>query len=467
MPLVDQLEFAARVEQLVNLDRPLLHDEAALRKETLECLRAAMAELGLERPLKKDEYEQVQKELGLAWSWQRIHRLWLSFEAASRAAAGGHLPPTWQQRDFHRRFVRPRTGDIEESLGAVKDWLATDPATQTRKSYDEFARQHNLTLAEGGTPLPRAPLLSSRLQLSFAAILAAAKGEKPLPVTQAAARDHNDWSEGPDDLISIGTVALMAGLSGSATRALTRDPRFPRPVLRFTRLQVWLRDEVQAFLDGESVLLAPMYRLQECYLSTREAAKLLALAVPTLNVHNPTPLRPVAQVGRMKLWLRVEVEEYTREHPEGITRRRRASDGPGVGEGKKRSEFVTHSGFASEVGMSLAQAQLVFNESDFPARAASFEDAGIWLRKDVEQHLLGNPVPQRPANALQELLMTGSELREFLAYPASTQRSGEMDVPAPAATTEAGNIYLRAEVEAHLDADPKRRELLAARRSRR
>lgn len=188
--------------------------------------------------------------------------------------------------------------------------------------------------------------------------------------------------------------------------------------------------------------------------------------MPTLNVFNPTTLRPVAQVGLMKLWLRADVEEYVREHPAEITRRRRQHAEPGVAEGKKRSQFVTLSGFAHEVGMSLAQAQLVFAEPGFPARAASFGDAGVWLRADVEKHLRGNPGPRQPANALQELLMTGSELGDYLAYPASTRRSGAMDAPAPVVNTEAGNIYLREEVEAHLDAEPRRRELLEARRAR-
>lgn len=467
MPLVDQYEFAARVEQLVNLDRLLLYDEAAKRKETLDCLRQAMAHLGLERPLKKDEYERVQKELALAWSWQRIHRLWRSFALAASAAAGGPLPMTWQQRDFQRRFVRARTGGIEESLSAVRAWLAAEPATLTRKSYDEFARQHNLTLAEGGMPLPRAELLSDRLGLSFASILAAANGEQPLPAVLAHARENRDWSEGPDDLISMGAVALLAGVTRSAARYLIQDADFPRPVLVFRRCQIWLREEVRAFLAGERLPLGEHGRLHDRYLSTSEAAKLLALGVAALNDESKTPLRPVAQVGLMKLWLRSEIEGYAEGHGADIARRRRQRARPGMGNGKKLSRFVTISGFAAEAGMTLAQAQRVFNEPGFPAPVAWFARAGIWLREDVEQHLLGNPVPARPANALQDLLMTGSELRDYLAYAPSSARSGRMDAPPPVAVSDAGNIYLRADVEAHLDADPRRRELLETRRERR
>jgi predicted DNA-binding transcriptional regulator AlpA len=467
MPLVDQYEFAARAEQLLNLDRPLLYDEAAKRKETLECLRQAAAHHGLKRPLKVDEYERVQEELGLAWSWQRIHRLWLSFGLAAGAAAGGPLPTTWQQRDFSRRFVRRRTGGIEESLSAVRAWLAAEPATLTRKSYDEFARQHNLTLAEDGTPLPRAELLADRLGLSFADVLAAAKGEKPLPELLAHARDNRDWSEGPDDLISVGTLALLAGVSRSAARYLIQDADFPRPVLVFRRCRIWLREEVQAFLAGERLPLGEPGRLHDRYVSTSEAAKLLALGMAALNDESKTPLRPVAQVGLMKLWLRSEIEGYVAGHRADIARRLRQRARPGMGDGKKLSRFVTLSGFAAEVGMTLAQAQRVFNEPGFPAPAAWFARAGVWLREDVEQHLLGNPVPARPANALQDLLMTGGELRDYLAYAPSSARSGRMDTPPPVAVSDAGNIYLRADVEAHLDADPRRRELLEARRSRR
>ena len=382
-------------------------------------------------------------------------------------AIGARLPTTWQQRDFSRRFVRRRTGGIEESLNAVRAWLTAEPATLTRKSYDQFARQHNLTLAESGTPLPRAELLADRLGLSFADILAAAKGEKPLPVVLAHARDNRDWSEGPDDLISIGAVALMAGVSRSAARNLIQDADFPRPVLVFRRCRVWLREEVQAFLAGERLGLGEQGRLHDRYLSTSEAAKLIVLGVAALNDESKTPLRPIAQVGLMKLWLRSEIEGYVRGHGADIARRRRRQRArPGMGDGKKLSRFVTLSGFAAEVGMTLAQGQRVFNEAGFPAPAAWFARAGIWLRADVEQHLLGNPVPARPTNALQDLLMTGGELRDYLAYAPSSARSGRMDVPPPVAVSDAGNIYLRADVEAHLDADPRRRDLLEARRGR-
>lgn len=467
MPLVDQLELATRLEQLVNLDQPVVHDEAAKRKETLECLRRAAEHLGVERPLTKSEYERVQKELRLAWSWQQILRLWGSFQAAAAAAAGGRMPQTWQQRDFRRRFVRPRTGGIEESLNAVRAWLATKPATETRQSYDQFARQHNLAVPDGDLPLPRASLLTNRLGLPFGVTLAAAKGETPLPEAQAHARDNNDWSEGPDDLIAIGTIALLTGKDRNATRLITLDWRFPRPVLTFRRLQVWLRAEVEAFLDGVPAEPAPLNRLQERYLGSAEVAKLLCMSLKTLNLHNPTPLRPVAKVGNMNLWLREEVEAYLATDHARITLRRRQRAKLGSGEAKKMSEFVTLSGFAHEVGMKVPQARLVFAEPGFPAAVAWFGASGIWLRAEVEQHLLGNAVPSRPVGALQGLLMTSEQLREYLAYSRAAQRRSRMDVPPPAAVTEAGNIYLRSDVEAHLDADPGRRELLAARRARR
>lgn len=62
--------------------------------------------------------------------------------------------------------------------------------------------------------------------------------------------------------------------------------------------------------------------------------------------------------------------------------------------------------------------------------------------------------------------MTGSELREYLAYAPSLQRAGAMDVPPPVAVSEAGNIYRKSDVERHLDADPARRERLDVRRRR-
>lgn len=88
----------------------MLKDEAAKRRGTLKCLRAAMTHLGAERPRTTDEYAAARSELGLPWSMQRILRLWKSFELAAQAAAGAARPRTWQQRDFTRRFLARRPG---------------------------------------------------------------------------------------------------------------------------------------------------------------------------------------------------------------------------------------------------------------------------------------------------------------------------------------------------------------------
>jgi predicted DNA-binding transcriptional regulator AlpA len=465
MPLADQYEFAARVEQLVNLERPLLRDEAAERRETLECLRQAMAQLGVERPLTKDEYEGVQKTLGLAWSWQRIHRLWGSFSLAARVATGVRLPQTWQERDFRRRFVRTNGDWCEEGLSAVRLWLATEPQTRTRKSYSEFVRQHNRMLKDGELPLPQAVSLCNRLALKFREVVAAASGETPVEEVVARAREGKDWSRGPDDLVSSGTIALMAGVSVHAASRLIRDAYFPRPVLILARTDVWLREEVQAFLDGERSPLGEADRLREHYLTTQQVAERVAIGPRAISTRGLGSLKPVAQVGKVHLWLPDEVEEYARANAAAIARRQRNRAQPGRREGRKTSRFVTLSGFANEVGLDNAQAQRIFNEPGFPPSVAWFGNAGLWLREEVERYLLGEPVEPRPTNSLQELLMTGPEVQKELAYSASTYRHA--DLPPPAALTNVGNVYERSDIEAHLDADPKRRELLEARRARR
>jgi predicted DNA-binding transcriptional regulator AlpA len=462
MPLVDQYKFGERVELLLNLDQPLLKDEAVKRRETLTCLQVAMAHLGVERPLTTDEYAAARSQLGLSWSMQRILRLWKSFELAAQAAAGAPLPRTWQQRDFTRRFLagrRPR--GCEEYLTAVRIWLAAEPLTESTLAYDQFARQHNLTLEEGGLPLPRLATITNRLALPFSEIVAVARGDVPYPDVVAKRRDAADWSVGPHDLVCLRTLTLMCGGTSHQAGWLSKQGHFPRAALVVSNRRMWLREELADYLAGARKPPLEENRLRPQYLTAPEVGGMLVVHPRTLVKTDGFP-PPVARVASLLLWLRADVEDYAEAHTREIEvrRRRRPRQNPSTG-----SQFMTLAAIARELEMGAGQAQDLVEKDGFPPPVRRFGDSGIWLRKDIEAYLANQPVG--PTCALAELLMDVKEVNELMALSPKVHKRDYRDLPPAVARTKSGNVYLRSDIEAKLDADPEARRRLEQRRQRR
>lgn len=464
MPVADQLEFAGRVEAFLNLDHSLVNDDRKHQRETIECLREAMAHLGLDRPLTVKEYQAAQKELELAWSSQKILRLWRSFEHAARAAAGAPLPRTWQYRDFQRRFLKGKPARThEEYFAALRFWLASDPPTKRAASYDQFSREHNLSLRGDGLPLPLSTTIVTVLGLPFSKLVAVAGGEKEYHEVVVRQREEGSWSRGPHDLIGMRTVGLMAGRSAPATTRLVLKPDFPSPALIIRARRVWLRDEVAAYLEGEPPVWAEADRLRHLYLTSTETAELLAIGNLSLLRADKFP-PAVAKVGRDYLWLREEVEAYAKANALEIERRRQRRTPKG-----RRSEFVTKASLGRELEMSDFQIGRLIKEPSFPAPVRRFGDGAVWSRKAVEAYLAGKPVPV-DESALAALLLSSDEVEELMALLPGEDGGHKRhypDLPEPVACTYTGNVYLRSEVDAMLATRLGARARLERRRARR
>jgi predicted DNA-binding transcriptional regulator AlpA len=461
MPVADQLEFAARVEAFLKLDYTLVEDDRLKQKETIVCLRSAMAHLGLERPLTVKEYQGAQKELALGWSSQQILRLWRSFELAARAAAGASLPRTWQYRDFQRKYLKGRPARTsEEHFAALRLWLTADPPTTTARSYDAFAREHNLSLSGGARPLPIASTVMGALGLPFSQLVAVARGETQFPNAVARARDEHDWSRGPHDLIGVGSVALMAGRTLAEARRLALQVGFPSAPLLIRGRRIWLRDEVAAYLGGEPQPYREADYLRPFYLTSTETADLLSISHQSLQRADKFP-QPIAKVGRDYLWWREEVEAYAAAHELEIERRRQRKTPKG-----RRSEFVTQAALGRELGMSVYQLGRLVSEDGFPEPVRRFGDGALWLRKTIEAYLAGKPF-DREQSALASLLLSSDEIEELLALRLGNHKKRYPDLPEPVARTRDGYVYLRSEVEEMLETRPGARERLERRRARR
>jgi len=300
-----QLEHYEEVRRYLGPPPLAVDDELVAQGDSLRCLVCAMQHLGLRRPLQVAEYRDAASELGLEWSWQRIHRLWGSFAAAAQRAAGGRPVTTAQQRDFIR-FYNRRSGR-EEPLTAVRRWLATDPPKLTGAAFDAWAREYNNEVAAGvhgpeAEPLPRAATIYDRLALTWTDVLRSAQGQVPLAEAASRRRAVSDWSRGPHDLIARATIARDYDRSLASARLLLAEPHFPRPALVINGRRAWLRDEVEAYLRGERVPLKEANRLRGEYLTTNEVAEMFAVAPAFISGRRQRLVSPAGRVGYSLIW---------------------------------------------------------------------------------------------------------------------------------------------------------------------
>lgn len=459
---VDQLDFAGWVGDYLALPRPFFPDEAEHRKATLDCIRRAAAHLELTRPPKVEEYLRASRELELTWSWQKIHRLWGSFLVAAAVAFGKRAPASAQQRAFIGRFSPTSGAQREEHFTSVRLWLDTEPAAKTMTAYDIFAREYNYTLDDGELPLPRYGTMMSALALSWRDILAVAEGRLEHAEAVRERRDRPDKSHGPDDLIGLGTIALMRGLSKSQATQTVAVADFPRPALILAHRRIWLRDEVEAYVAGGRRPLMDENRLREHYLTAKEVSELLSISQSTL-LKERARLPKAGMVGGIGYWMRETVDAYIAAHPQRTARRRQARKRPGTVNAKPRkTQYITKQGLADELGTSFNSIRTMTAEPGFPQPVARFGDAGVWFRNDVEDYLAARPVLERGPMALQELLVDSGALVDYLGLARrnfDSKSAAALGLPAPVARPSGKNVWLKDEIDAWLDADPRRCEL--------
>lgn len=468
LPEVDQLDFAAWVADYLALERSLFSDEAAKRRETLDCIGRAAAHLGLGRPPKVEEYQQAARTLGLAWSWQKIHRLWGSFAVAAGVAFGACVPASAQQRSFISRYnARTRR---EEYFTAIRLWLATAPAANTMTNYDSFAREYNYTLPEDEMPLPRYATMVTELALTWRDILAIAAGELDHADAVRQRGERRDQTRGSDDLIGVGTLALMRGLSKVQASRLVEEADFPRPALVLANRRSWLRQEVEAYFEGARPALKEANWLRDRYLTSRQVTARLGVSQTTL-LKERKQLSPCGMVGGVGYWLKSDVDAYIAARPGSVARREQARRRPGtVNALPRRTQFITKNGLARELGFSFEAVRTLTREPGFPQPVARFGKAGVWLREDVEAYLAGRPVQARAPTALQEKLVDAGALGDYLGYAPGTftgRPAAKLELPRPVASPDSKSVWLKEEIDAWLEADPRRAELRERRLLRR
>jgi predicted DNA-binding transcriptional regulator AlpA len=469
MSYADQLEFCQRVSSYLPLTKgvgPLLDEVLERRRASLDCIRRAQQHLGLDRPPTVKEYARAARELGLPWSWQQIQRLWGAWLFAINALETRRMPKTAAERSFRRRHA-PRRRRREECLYAVRLWLATKPASDRARDFDDWARERNYTLAPGEQPVPRQVTIPKTLALRWTDVLAIARGEKTHASTARARRENRDWSRGQQRLISLSTIALMRGESPPQVSPLTRRSEFPLPVASFGGRRAWMFDEVEAYLRGEKVPRGPENRLRHLYLDVSQYAALIGLS-PNTIAHTGGDIQPLGMVGGCRYWSRVEVETWVSRHRHVVERRKAETWRPGTGPVAGGSDFVGTTGVMKLLSTDRSAAVKLIHEPGFPKPVATFGTARVWRTRDVEAYVAGAEVDAVRENALQAKLLDAGHLGDLLALSRATVKPSETQLPPPVATIGARHLWHADDVETWIAGlEARHRARINRRRARR
>jgi predicted DNA-binding transcriptional regulator AlpA len=122
-----------------------------------------------------------------------------------------------------------------------------------------------------------------------------------------------------------------------------------------------------------------------------------------------------------------------------------------------------------ELGISSPRVDAIVREPGFPLPVARFGEARIWLYEQVEAYLAGRPFAHGPENALQDKLMDSAALADYLGYKRRSVPELVRNVllTPPVAKAGGSNVWLKAQIDARLEADPDLRANLKQRLARR
>lgn len=458
----DQIEFCVELAQYMPAAHgaALIDPELRARRDSLEALRRVTEHLGLDHPPTAKEFDVVRKELGLDWSSAKLVRTWGYWDTAKDALLGSRPRPTAAASALRRRFAGSKRRR-EESLTAVRIFVRSDSASDYALDYDAFVAEYNNALPEGELPLPRAATVRHDLCLPWTEVVAVARGEASLEAPSAERRGRGEWTRGPHDLIGSATVGHVLGATANAVYYRTQDSRFPRPVAKIGRRRVWLRDDVAAYAAGEEVPERVDYELQDIYVDADEYAE--AVGVTKSGARYKGGVEPAGMAAGCLYWLRAEVEAWVRENRALVEGRKRRRRRPGGERSRGDIQFVGLKEIMAMTGLRSRKALAVIRKPDFPEPAAILRSRRIWYRDQIEAYLLGEAPPE---SAIEAKIMGAPELADLLGLRRAASRN-QASLPEPAGVVAGRYYWYRDEVDAWLDEEPDRRAAAAERRRRR
>lgn len=296
------------------------------RAEALEALEAAADHLGLAdgAPLRVEEFDAAARQLGLNLNSAKVIRRWETWRVAVDALWGRSIPETPQQRAL-RRATSGKRRSAEDRLTGMRDWLKTKPASRRTEDYDLYVQRRNEERPEEPT-LTKSPAILIALLLDWDLLTKVADYELEIDEARAMQEARTREHEGKLALVGLREAAVPLGLSRGRTQELANTPDFPAHVAIISGARAWRRSDVAAYAAKRPFPRRAVGELQDRLMdavAVRETVHLRP-AVFTTEVNkrlwNLVP-KPAGRVARRWYWLRADVEEWVKGHPDVIQRR--------------------------------------------------------------------------------------------------------------------------------------------------
>jgi hypothetical protein len=229
LPEADRLELYRAVSTSVQVADPPSVAEAQVERRAvaMEILRAAKAELKLDddgvRDLTMTRFDSLPEATRQGWKAARIARAFGgTWRYAKMALLGERLPMNLQQRQ-QRIQASQRARFHQDHVEGVALWLDSKPSSESPSAYDAWAANWNANRQPEQLKLAKA--VSIKRSKRWDAVLAAAKGETPLPAEKvsapARAKPERAWTKGNlVEVVSADELPVDDNPAALATRVL-------------------------------------------------------------------------------------------------------------------------------------------------------------------------------------------------------------------------------------------------------
>jgi predicted DNA-binding transcriptional regulator AlpA len=286
--------------------------KAQARAEALKVLAEVADCLGKpgEMPT-PDEFDVTAASIAPGWNRSRVVRAWGKWRFAKTAYLGGEVRTTGETRKLLSAVGAINTRSPEIFLAFVRKWLDTNPPGTFKRDYQAWVKKYNETLKEGDDPAPSVDRIYAKLRITWEDVVRVARGEISLAKARPTqARDRKRVCQGPHDLVSITEIQEKLGCTRPTANTKTRKPGFPVPVFSTGRVRLWMREDVEAYLKGEPFPKREEDELGDEYLRVIEVADRLGVAEVSVASYTARHLpRPTVNLGGVRLWHVSVIEE--------------------------------------------------------------------------------------------------------------------------------------------------------------
>jgi hypothetical protein len=254
--------------------------QARERREAMEAMERVAKHLGLAAGVAPTvtQYRDAWNPAAQEWSSARVIRAWGRYRFAEQAFRGERIPPTAAQRSL-QRYSSGKAHWFEPPLVGVRQWLGTNPPSETGLDYDNYVREHNSALVSGkieGLALIQRTAVRRSLGLRWPDVLRVARSEADAAPLQARyEKERLEADKGPLGVISTTTIGLLLDVSRPQVYRTRQLDGFPKPVVKVSKHYGWVLADVLAYRDGQPFPRRERGEMQHLVMECEELAELL------------------------------------------------------------------------------------------------------------------------------------------------------------------------------------------------